>query len=214
VQESAHRKSKTCFSIQGETSVQRKFVFVLIAGIVFSSGMAANSSANTQSSAPATAERTPAAAATAASPAADPKDVETADALVAALYDVISGPAGKPRNWDRMYSLFFPGALLIRTAPGKSGKLEALSMTPKDYVDRAGKYFDTHPFFERESSRKTHSQGDLQQIFSSYESGEDAAFTKPFAHGVNSIEMFHDGTRWWIMLVMWEEDPPAKKPNN
>jgi hypothetical protein len=200
--------------------VQRKFVLVVIAGIVFSSGMAANSSANPQSSgnqqssAPATAERPPAATGTAASPAADPKDVETADALIAALYDVISGPAGKPRNWERMYSLFYPGAWLIRAAPGKSGKLEALVMSPKDYVDRAGKYFDTHPFFERETARKTHSQGDLQQIFSSYESSEDAAFTKPFAQGVNSIEMFHDGTRWWIMLVMWEEDPPAKKPNS
>lgn len=190
--------------------MQRKFVLALIAAIVFSFGMAAYSSTTQQSSAPATAP-----AATSAPPAADPKDVETADALVAALYDVISGPAGKPRNWDRMYSLFFPGALLIRTAPGKSGKLEALSMTPKDYVDRAGKYFDTHPFFEHETGRKTHSQGDLQQIFSSYESSEDATFTKPFAHGVNSIEMFHDGTRWWIMLVMWKEDPPAtKKPNS
>jgi hypothetical protein len=195
--------------------VQRKYVLVLIAGILFSSGITAYSLANQQSSAQTTAEHPPAAAAAAAtSLSADPKDVETADALIASLYDVISGPAGKPRNWERMYSLFFPGALLIRTAPGKSGKLEALSMSPKDYVDRAGKYFDTHPFFERETARKTHSQGDLQQIFSSYESSEDAAFTKPFAHGVNSIEMFHDDTRWWIMLVMWEEDPPAKKPNN
>lgn len=194
--------------------MQRKYVLVLIAGILFSSGITAYSLANQQSSAQTTAEHPPAPAAAATSLSADPKDVETADALIASLYDVISGPAGKPRNWERMYSLFFPDALLIRTAPGKSGKLEALSMSPKDYVDRAGKYFDTHPFFERESSRKTHSQGDLQQIFSSYESSEDAAFTKPFAHGVNSIEMFHDGTRWWIMLVMWEEDAPAKKPNN
>jgi hypothetical protein len=194
--------------------VQRKYVLVLIAGILFSSGITAYSVANQQSSAQTTAEHPPAAAAAATSLSADPKDVETADALIASLYDVISGPAGKPRNWERMYSLFFPGALLIRTTPGRSGKVEALSMSPKDYVDRAGKYFDTHPFFERETARKTHSQGDLQQIFSSYESSEDAAFTKPFAHGVNSIELFHDGTRWWIMLVMWEEDAPAKKPNN
>jgi hypothetical protein len=194
--------------------VQRKYVLILMAGTLFSSGLASNSFAKQQSSGQ-TAEHQEVASPTASAGAADPKDVETADALVTSLYDVISGPAGKPRNWERMYSLFFPGALLIRTAPGKSGKLEALSMSPKDYVDRAGKYFETHPFFERETARKTHSQGDLQQIFSSYESSEDPAFTKPFAHGVNSIEMFHDGTRWWIMLVMWEEDAPAaQKPNS
>jgi hypothetical protein len=194
--------------------VQRKFIHGMIAAIVFLSVISSNSFAKQQASPPKAAEQPVAVSATASPAAADPKDVETADALIASLYDVISGPAGKPRNWERMYSLFFPGALLIRTAPGKSGKLEALSMSPQDYVDRAGKYFETHPFFEREIARKTHSQGDLQQIFSSYESSEDAAFTKPFARGVNSIEMFHDGSRWWIMLVMWEEDPPAKKPNS
>lgn len=194
--------------------MQRRINHELIAAIVFLSVISSTSFAKQQASPPKAAEHSVAVSATASPAAADPKDVETADALIASLYDVISGPAGKPRNWERMYSLFFPGALLIRTAPGKSGKLEALSMSPKDYVDRAGKYFETHPFFERETARKTHSQGDLQQLFSSYESSEDAAFTKPFAHGVNSIEMFHDGTRWWIMLVMWEEDPPAKKPNS
>ncbi|MDP9340144.1 MAG: hypothetical protein M3P45_14885 [Acidobacteriota bacterium] len=194
--------------------MKREFILVLIAGIGISCGITAHSLANQNSSAQTAAERTPAVRASESPSPADPKDVGTADALIAALYDVISGPAGKPRNWERMYSLFFPGALLIRAAPGKSGQLEATVMSPKDYVDRAGKYFETHPFFERESSRTTHSRGDLEQIFSMYESSEDAAFAKPFAHGVNNIELFHDGKRWWIMMVMWEEDPPeGQKPN-
>ena len=37
-------------------------------------------------------------AAPAAAPAADPADVESIDAILAALYDVISGPAGG-RDW-------------------------------------------------------------------------------------------------------------------
>ena len=194
--------------------MKHKSVFMLIATIGLSLGISPKSLANRSSDAQAAAEQAPPASASQSPAVADPKDVESADALIASLYDVISGPAGKPRNWERMYSLFFPGALLIRTAPGKTGKLEALVMSPKDYVERAGKYFDAHPFFEREVSRKTHSNGHLQQIFSAYESSEDASHAKPFAHGVNSIEMFHDGTRWWIMMVMWEEDPPeTKKPN-
>src|SRR4051812_9929672 len=47
--------------------------------------------------------------------AADPKDVASEDAIVAALYDAISGPAGQKRNWDRFRSLFVPGARLIPT---------------------------------------------------------------------------------------------------
>jgi hypothetical protein len=39
-------------------------------------------------------------------------DVDTAEHLVASLYDVISGPAGKPRDWDRFRSLFLPDGRL------------------------------------------------------------------------------------------------------
>src|SRR5688572_18845337 len=52
--------------------------------------------------APATQSQSPAAAPI---PAANPADVASIDAIVAALYDVISGPAGKKRDWDRMRSL-------------------------------------------------------------------------------------------------------------
>jgi hypothetical protein len=36
-------------------------------------------------------------------------DVESIDAIIAAAYDVISGPAGQKRDWDRERSLFYPG---------------------------------------------------------------------------------------------------------
>ncbi len=57
-----------------------------------------------------------------AAPAANPADVATMDATVAALYDVISGPAGK-RDWDRFRSLFIPGARLIPTNPRPTGEV-------------------------------------------------------------------------------------------
>src|SRR3954454_24487564 len=50
-------------------------------------------------------------------PAANPADVASIDSIIAALYDVISGPAAKKRDWDRFRSLFAPGARLIPTGP-------------------------------------------------------------------------------------------------
>ncbi len=41
-------------------------------------------------------------------PTAKPSDVESVDAILKALYDVISGPAGQKRDWDRFRSLFLP----------------------------------------------------------------------------------------------------------
>ena len=39
--------------------------------------------------------------ATAQQPAADPADVASIDAIITAVYDVISGDAGVARDWDR-----------------------------------------------------------------------------------------------------------------
>ena len=53
-------------------------------------------------------------------PVANPADVASIDAIMATAYDVISGPAGEERDWDRERSLFLPRARLIPTS-GKAG---------------------------------------------------------------------------------------------
>src|SRR5688572_26940736 len=94
------------------------FIFTLTAGLMMSAFAQTAPPPPPAKPAPAgapttpqpTAAQTPAAAPATQAPAADPKDVATMDAIVAALYDVISGPAGQKRNWDRFRSLFVPGA--------------------------------------------------------------------------------------------------------
>ena len=79
---------------------------------------------------------TPAPAATpspAAIPPANPADVATMDSIIAAVYDVISGPAKSQRNWDRFRSLFVPGARLIPTGrrPTKLGFMGGTFFVPQ-----------------------------------------------------------------------------------
>ena len=76
----------------------------------------------------------------AATPPAKPTDVASPDAILAATYDVISGPPGT-RDWDRFRTLFVPGARLIAVQKGKDGNLGARVLTPEDYISRAGPYF-------------------------------------------------------------------------
>src|SRR5947209_12605630 len=97
----------------------------------------------------------PSAAAPGVTPAANPKDVQSLDAMVAAIYDVISGPPGA-RDWSRFQSLFAKDARLIAVrVPKAGGKPDLAVMTPPDYAERGGKYFLEHGFFEHELSRKT-----------------------------------------------------------
>lgn len=72
---------------------------------------------------------------------ANPADVSSIDAIIAAIYDVISGPAGKKRDWDRMRSLFLPGARLIPTGPRQTGGFGARALTVDEYIERASGFF-------------------------------------------------------------------------
>jgi hypothetical protein len=142
-------------------------------------------------------------------PPAKPADVASPDAILAATYDVISGPATQKRDWDRFRSLFVPGARLIPTVAKKTGGgYETRVMTPDDYATHADAYFQKHGFAEREISRKSEGYGNIMQIFSTYESRHDASDPQPFARGINSFQLFYDGTRWWVVTIFWQEETP------
>lgn len=134
--------------------------------------------------------------------AADPADVGSIDAILAALYDVISGPAGE-RDWDRFRSLFVPGARLVPAAPrADGGGLRALGV--EDYVRGAGAYFRENAFWERESGREVERFGNVASVMSAYESRREAG-GEPFARGINAITLAHDGERWWVVSIAWDE---------
>jgi hypothetical protein len=144
-----------------------------------------------------------------AAPAANPADVASPDAIMAAVYDVISGPAGQKRDWDRMRSLFYAGARLIPTKQNKEGGMSTTSYSVQDYIDRASPYFEKNGFAEKEIARRTEKWGNILQAFSTYESRHDAKDAAPFARGINSFQLFFDGTRWWIITIYWQEETPA-----
>jgi len=139
--------------------------------------------------------------------AANPNDVQSLDAIVTAIYDVISGPPGA-RDWNRFNSLFTKDARLIAVRVPKDGKPDLAVMTPADYAERAGKYFLEHGFFEHELSRKTDSFGAMTHIYTTYESRETKD-GKPIDRGINSMEFFFDGARWWCVEIYWDAERPG-----
>jgi hypothetical protein len=138
-------------------------------------------------------------------PPAKPADVESLDSILAAVYNVISGPAGD-RDWNRFRSLFVPEARLTSAQKNKDGSIFLEDV--EGYVQGAGVYFKTHGFYENAIVNRVQKFGNIAQVFSSYES-RNAPNEKPFARGVNSIQLFNDGTRWWVISILWDEETPA-----
>ncbi len=138
-------------------------------------------------------------------PEARPADVGSIDAILTAVYDVISGPAGQKRDWDRMRSLFIPGARLIPVVKvGETRSARVLSV--EEYITRSSALLEGKGFFEREVAKRLDQFGHIAQVFSTYESRRAAEDRAPFSRGINSFQLMNDGKRWWIVTVFWEAE--------
>ena len=143
-----------------------------------------------------------------APPAAKAEDVSSPDAIIAALYEVISGPPGK-RDWDRFRALFAPGARLIPTRrDAQSGEVRSVVIDAEGYISRSAAFLEQNGFFEKEISRRSERFGNILHAFSTYESRHKAGDAAPFARGINSIQLLFDGKRWWIVTVYWQAESP------
>lgn len=131
-------------------------------------------------------------------------DSGSISSIVNALYDVISGPPGE-RDWKRFHSLFIPEARLIFNGKSKDGKIVRRVMSTDDYEKAAGEHFSKEGFYERSIGNKLDQFGTVAHVFSAYEtlSGSDK---KPIARGINSIQLVNDGTRWWVVTILWDQE--------
>lgn len=142
-------------------------------------------------------------------PAARPADVASIESIIAALYDVISGPPAQNRDWDRFRSLFTGGARLIVAAPSPDGRVPSRSMTVEEYVVAADPFLKRDGFWEREIARRVERYGNVAHVFSTYESRTKTADSPPFSRGINSIQLVTNGQRWWVVTILWDFERPG-----
>ena len=133
-----------------------------------------------------------------------PADVATVDGVVKAYYDVITGPAGQPRQWSRDRSLYIPDLRFVATGETQ-GKAYARVMTHQDFVDGSDSSFVHDGFFEREIHRVTQAYGNIVQVFSTYEEHRTAD-GPVMGRGINALQLFWDGSRWWVASAIWFDE--------
>jgi hypothetical protein len=140
---------------------------------------------------------------------ADPADVASIDSIMKAVYDVISGDAGKVRDWDRFRSLFHKDARLIPSGKNtQTGVIGARVLSAEDYITRSGPMLEKNGFHERELARHVDQYGNIAQVFSTYVSFHKADDKEPFMRGINSFQLMNDGKRWWVITIYWQAETP------
>jgi len=137
---------------------------------------------------------------------ARPEDVATIDGIIKAFYDVISGPAGQPRQWQRDSTLYIPRVQFVAMGV-ENGKPVADVMDHGTFAAKYNGAFVNRGFFEHETKRVTKRFGNVAHVFSAYEyrATEDGPVQ---GRGVNSIQLYWDGTRWWIASATWDDERP------
>jgi hypothetical protein len=134
------------------------------------------------------------------------EDVGTINGMVKAYYEVVSGPAGQPRQWDRDHTLYTPDVRFILFSEGKDGNVSAKSMTHQEFADVTDAELGGRAFYEREVHRIFHRFGNVAHVFSTAEqlASPDGP---PTGHSIDSLELFWDGHRWWIASAnIWPGD--------
>jgi hypothetical protein len=133
------------------------------------------------------------------------EDVSTIDGIMKAFYEVVSGPAGVPRQWSRDHTLYIPHVRFVSMTVNAKNEPVAHVVDHQQFVDSTDSAMTGKGFFEWEIHREIKRFGNIAHIFSTYES----RITKDgsvIARGVNSIELFWDGKRWWIAGAIWDEE--------
>ena len=141
-----------------------------------------------------------AAAATAAQPSK--ADLAGIDQAVRGVYEVISGPPGQKRDFDRMRTLFAPGATLKAIGPKglHGGSLE-------DYISRNAEILEKEGFTERELGRRVELWGGLATAWSAYDGRTaNGSFHE---RGINSMQLVKVDGKWLVASILWQEETPA-----
>lgn len=139
---------------------------------------------------------------------ADSKDVSTIDGIMKAFYETISGGKGVARQWSRDKTLYISDVRFVAMRED-NGKIGANVMNHAQYVNGSNEFLVTEGFTEREINRTVKKFGNLAHVFSVYE--YETADKKSKGRGINSVELFFDGKRWWISAVIWDEERENNK---
>lgn len=135
-------------------------------------------------------------------------DTESIEGIITRLYAAISGAAGEPRDWEGMRALFIPGARMIPTNRaihnGQGGHPPDV-MDVETFIRTSAPVVERMDFHERQIAMRVERFGCIAHVWSTYDSRSTPG-GEPFARGINSIQLYHDGVRWWVVTVFWDSE--------
>jgi hypothetical protein len=125
-------------------------------------------------------------------------NVSTLNGMMKAYYDVVTVKKGEKPSYERDSLLHWPGVVVGSAGVGKDGKPVFHSMSLKRFHELSDPGLERDGFYEKEISRKVEKFGAIYHVWSTYESRNEPG-GPIIERGINSIELYFDGTRFWLL---------------
>lgn len=135
-------------------------------------------------------------------------NAQTVDSIVKSIYSVISGEEGEKRDWALMRYIFHPEANMVGNYIGEDGKKQIIFLSPEEYIKTYSESMESRDLFENEVQREIQTFGNMVHVLSTFRTFRKKDDSEPFKEGISSIQLFHDGNRWWVVNMYWKNATP------
>lgn len=128
--------------------------------------------------------------------AAQPDDVRTIDGVMRAFYEVVNVAPDQKRQWGRDRTLYAPWVRFVAIGAERTVFDHQAFVDDTEPLVRAG-------FSEQELKRTTLQYGNIAHVASSYQTHSVSSGS---SRGVNFVQLYFDGQRWWVSNVVWQTE--------
>ena len=125
-------------------------------------------------------------------------DVGTLDGIIKAYYDVVSVKKGEKVSYERDSLLHIANVRVGSAGLDAKGTPVLHYTTLLQYHKGADAYMEKNGFYEHETARTVQNIRSIYHVWSSYQERYEPG-GKVIGQGVNSIELYYDGNRFWIL---------------
>ena len=112
---------------------------------------------------------------------------------------------GEKVSYERDSLLHIAGAQVGWNVQGKDGKPHLQMVSLKEYHKMSDASLEKNGFHETEISRKVEKFGSVYHVWSTYET-RNTSDGPIIGRGINSIELFFDGARFWIITWVFDDE--------
>lgn len=144
-------------------------------------------------------------------PAEAPPGTQSPEALLEAVYQRVSFPAGEAPDWDRVRALMLPEALIVQPAERGRGvrplDVDGFVQVFVDDIERLR--MSEVGFAERVVSTEVTRFGDIAHAFVVFEARLLAGPRTEPSRGLDSFQLVRKDDRWWIASIATQFEVPG-----